>query len=99
MKLPIPITPLANGSANTNRSQLPNTRRRDAEKLTGISLTESYAMNPPSSVSGLYLCHPEAKYFNVGLIDRDQIEDYARRMGRSVEETERWLSSHLAYDA
>jgi 5-methyltetrahydrofolate--homocysteine methyltransferase len=61
----------------------------------GITLTESFAMMPPASVSGLYFSHPEAKYFNVGRIGRDQLEDYARRKGMSVQETERWLTPNL----
>ena len=66
---------------------------------TGISLTESYAMSPAASVSGLYLAHPRARYFMVGRIGADQVEDYARRKGLSVEEVERWLAPNLAYDA
>jgi len=69
----------------------------DVEKKTGITLTESYAMNPPSSVSGLYFAHPESRYFSVGRIDRDQVEDYAKRKGTSIEEVEKWLSPNLAY--
>jgi 5-methyltetrahydrofolate--homocysteine methyltransferase len=61
----------------------------------GLSLTESYAMLPPASVSGLYLSHPQAKYFNIGRIGRDQLEDYARRKGLSVEEAARWLGPIL----
>ena len=57
----------------------------------GITLTESFAMWPASSVSGLYLAHPEARYFNVGKIGRDQVEDYARRMGETVAEVERYM--------
>lgn len=68
------------------------------EDLTGITLTEHLAMSPASSVSGLYLAHPEAQYFNVGNISRDQVEDYALRKGMSVEEVEKWLSPILAYD-
>jgi 5-methyltetrahydrofolate--homocysteine methyltransferase len=64
----------------------------------GIVLTESAAMMPAASVSGLYFSHPEAKYFNVGRIGRDQIESYARRKGMSVEEAERWLGPYLAYE-
>ena len=64
----------------------------------GITLTESAAMLPAASVSGLYFSHPQAKYFNVGRIDRDQLESYAKRKGVSVEETERWLASNLSYD-
>jgi 5-methyltetrahydrofolate--homocysteine methyltransferase len=64
----------------------------------GLSLTESAAMLPAASVSGLYFSHPEAKYFNVGRIGRDQVESYAARKGMPIEEVERWLSSNLAYD-
>jgi 5-methyltetrahydrofolate--homocysteine methyltransferase len=64
----------------------------------GIELTESYAMAPAASVSGLYFAHPEAKYFTVGRVGRDQVEDYARRKGISVAEAERWLTPNLAYD-
>jgi 5-methyltetrahydrofolate--homocysteine methyltransferase len=68
-----------------------------AEKNAGISLTESFAMVPASSVSGLYFANREAKYFAVGKIERDQIEDYARRKGMEVREVERWLSPNLNY--
>ena len=64
----------------------------------GITLTESFAMQPAASVSGLYFSHPESRYFNVGRIGRDQVEDYARRRGMSVPEAERWLRPSLAYD-
>jgi 5-methyltetrahydrofolate--homocysteine methyltransferase len=64
----------------------------------GITLTENGAMLPAASVSGLYFSHPAAKYFNVGRIDRDQLESYAKRKGVAVEEVERWLASNLAYD-
>jgi 5-methyltetrahydrofolate--homocysteine methyltransferase len=70
----------------------------DARAHTGIDLTESMAMTPPSSVSGLYFAHPEAEYFGVGRIDRDQVEDYARRKGWDVGTAERWLAPILAYD-
>ncbi len=69
----------------------------DAESNTSISLTESFAMNPPSSVSGLYFCHPEARYFNVGKIGKDQIEDYAARKGIEVSIAEKWLQTNLDY--
>jgi 5-methyltetrahydrofolate--homocysteine methyltransferase len=69
----------------------------DARRL-GIELTEHAAMTPAASVSGLYFSHPNAKYFNVGRIDRDQLEDYARRKGEALEVTERWLASQLAYE-
>jgi 5-methyltetrahydrofolate--homocysteine methyltransferase len=65
----------------------------DAEARTGIQLTESGAMWPGSSVSGLYFGHPASKYFGVGPIGRDQLEDYARRKGWTVQEAERWLGS------
>lgn len=69
----------------------------DAEKHTGITLTESYAMNPPSSVSGFYFAHPDSRYFNIGKILKDQVEDYAKRKGQPVEEIEKWLQPNLGY--
>jgi 5-methyltetrahydrofolate--homocysteine methyltransferase len=70
----------------------------DAEKNTGIKLTESFAMWPGSSVSGLYFAHPESKYFAVGKLGKDQIEDLAKRKGKSVSEMERWLGPWLNYN-
>ena len=70
----------------------------DAERAAGIRLTESFAMHPTAAVSGWYLAHPDAHYFAVGKIDRDQVEDYARRQGMSVPEAERWLSPNLGYE-
>ena len=70
----------------------------DVERRTGIRLTESLAMYPGSSVSGLYFAHPDAKYFGVGKIERDQVEDYAARKGMSLAETEKWLQPVLNYD-
>jgi len=70
----------------------------DVEARTGIRLTESFAMTPASSVSGWYLSHPAARYFNVGKIGRDQVEDYARRKGMSLAIAERWLAPTLAYE-
>jgi 5-methyltetrahydrofolate--homocysteine methyltransferase len=64
----------------------------------GIELTESYAMRPAASVSGLYLAHPDARYFTVGRIDRDQVADYAARTGLSQAEAERWLAPNLGYE-
>ena len=64
----------------------------------GLSLTDSGAMLPAASVSGLYFSHPNAKYFNVGRIGRDQLESYAKRKAMSIEEAERWLGPYLAYD-
>jgi len=69
----------------------------DATKATGMELTESFAMNPPSSVSGLYFAHPEAHYFGVGRIEKDQVEDYARRKGWDLKTAERWLAPILNY--
>jgi 5-methyltetrahydrofolate--homocysteine methyltransferase len=63
----------------------------------GIELTESCAMTPAASVSGLYFSHPEARYFTIGRLGRDQIEDYAARMGLSVDDAEKWLASNLGY--
>ena len=60
-------------------------------------LTESFAMHPGASVSGLYFAHPEAKYFAVGKIERDQVRDYAARKGLDVQTVEKWLSPNLAY--
>jgi 5-methyltetrahydrofolate--homocysteine methyltransferase len=73
-------------------------RLLDAEHQTGIRLTESYAMHPAASVCGLYLAHPQARYFAVDRITRDQVEDYARRKGMTIAEVERWLSPNLGYD-
>jgi len=73
-------------------------RLLDAEQATGLKLTESFAMWPAAAVSGLYFAHPEARYFGVGKIGRDQVEDYAARKGWSVEEAERWLAPILNYD-
>jgi 5-methyltetrahydrofolate--homocysteine methyltransferase len=67
----------------------------DVQKNIGVTLTESMAMTPPSSVSGWYFAHPESRYFNVGKIGRDQLEDYARRCDMKVTEMERWLSANL----
>ncbi len=69
-----------------------------AESNAGITLTESFAMMPAASVSGLYFSHPESRYFGVSRIERDQVEDYALRKGMSVESVERWLSPVLGYD-
>jgi 5-methyltetrahydrofolate--homocysteine methyltransferase len=70
----------------------------DAEKATGLKLTESYAMWPAAAVSGLYFSHPDSRYFGVGKIGRDQVLDYADRKGWSTEEAERWLGPILNYD-
>jgi 5-methyltetrahydrofolate--homocysteine methyltransferase len=68
------------------------------ERSTGIALTESCAMTPAAAVSGYYFWHPEARYFGVGRIGRDQVEDYARRKAMTVEDVERWLAPNLGYD-
>jgi 5-methyltetrahydrofolate--homocysteine methyltransferase len=70
----------------------------DADREVGIRLTESFAMHPAASVSGLYFAHPQSRYFAVDRITRDQVEDYARRKGMSVVEVERWLSPNLGYE-
>jgi 5-methyltetrahydrofolate--homocysteine methyltransferase len=69
----------------------------DVEAATGLQLTESMAMWPGAAVSGLYLSHPESRYFVLGRIGRDQVEDYARRKGWTLAEAERWLSPNLGY--
>ncbi|HTE96107.1 MAG TPA: vitamin B12 dependent-methionine synthase activation domain-containing protein, partial [Bradyrhizobium sp.] len=66
-----------------------------AEEATGIVLTESFAMHPGASVSGLYFSHPDSKYFGVGKIDDDQVRDYAARKDASVEYIEKWLGPNL----
>lgn len=69
-----------------------------AEKNADIHLTESYAMTPGASVSGLYFAHPQSRYFTVDRVTRDQVQDYAKRKGKSLREVERWLAPNLAYD-
>ena len=69
----------------------------DVEAEIGVKLTESYAMWPGSSVSGLYFAHPQSYYFGVAKVERDQVEDYARRKGMAIEEIERWLGPVLNY--
>ncbi len=69
----------------------------NAKQRIGVSLTESYAMWPGSSVSGLYFSHPEAYYFGVAKVERDQVEDYSKRKGMPVREVERWLGPVLNY--
>jgi hypothetical protein len=70
----------------------------DAENQIDIKLTESFAMYPASSVSGWYFSHPESKYFGLGKIAKDQVEEYAKRKGMSVEDVERWMAPNLNYD-
>jgi 5-methyltetrahydrofolate--homocysteine methyltransferase len=73
-------------------------RLLDGERRIGVKLTESFAMWPGASVCGLYFSHPDSHYFGVGKIERDQVEDYARRKGWSIEEAEKWLAPILNYD-
>ncbi|MFZ0478078.1 MAG: methionine synthase [Terriglobales bacterium] len=73
-------------------------RLLDVQANTGMLITESFAMWPGSSVSGLYFAHPESRYFSLGKIDRDQVADYSKRKGMSAAEVERWLGQNLNYD-
>jgi 5-methyltetrahydrofolate--homocysteine methyltransferase len=68
------------------------------EANTGMIITESFAMWPGSSVSGIYFAHPQSRYFSLGKIDRDQVADYHVRKGMSIQEVERWLGPNLNYD-
>jgi len=69
----------------------------DAEKATGIFLTENFAMYPTAAVSGFYFAHPQSRYFGLGKIEKDQVEEYAKRKNLTLEEVERWLSPNLSY--
>jgi 5-methyltetrahydrofolate--homocysteine methyltransferase len=71
----------------------------NATEHTGITMTESFAMYPASSVSGLYFSHPESKYFGLGNIKEDQVIDYSQRKGSTKENIEKWLKPNLNYDA
>ncbi len=70
----------------------------NVEENTGITLTESHAMYPTAAVSGWYFSHPSSRYFGLGKINRDQVQDYAKRKGMSIDEVQRWLSPNLGYD-
>ena len=70
-----------------------------AEETIGVSLTESCAMSPAASVSGYYFAHPEARYFGMGRLGRDQVADYAQRKGWSLTTAEKWLAPSLGYDS
>ncbi len=70
----------------------------DAEQRIGLKLTETFAMHPASAVCGLYFSHPRSQYFVVGRLGREQVADYARRKGVSLQQAERWLASNLDYD-
>ena len=91
------IRPAFGYPACPDHSEKPALFRLLDAPAAGIQLTESFAMTPAASVSGLYFSHPEAKYFNVGRLGRDQVEDYAARKGVSVEQAERWLGPNLGY--
>ena len=93
------IRPAPGYPANPDHTEKPTLfALLDAENETGMSLTESMAMRPAASVSGLYFAHPAAKYFGVGRIGRDQVLDYAKRKGWDVETAERWLAPNLGYE-
>ncbi|VAW47523.1 5-methyltetrahydrofolate--homocysteine methyltransferase, partial [hydrothermal vent metagenome] len=68
------------------------------DEAIGLDITESFAMTPTAAVSGTYFAHPNARYFGVGSIGRDQAEDYAERKNWSIEEAEKWLAPNLGYD-
>ncbi|QDR36054.1 methionine synthase, partial [Pseudomonas aeruginosa] len=70
----------------------------DPQGLSGVSLTEHYAMFPAAAVSGWYFAHPQAQYFAVGKIDKDQVERYSQRKGQEASVSERWLAPNLGYD-
>jgi 5-methyltetrahydrofolate--homocysteine methyltransferase len=73
-------------------------RLLDVQTNTGMQITEAYAMWPGSSVSGIYFAHPQSRYFSLGRIDRDQVQDYQRRKHLNLAEVERWLGPNLGYD-
>jgi 5-methyltetrahydrofolate--homocysteine methyltransferase len=70
----------------------------DVDRNAGIHLTEHFAMTPTAAVSGWYFSHPEARYFGVGRLDRDQVADYARRKGWTLADAEKWLAPNLGYE-
>ena len=76
----------------------PNHRALDAEKNVGVHLTESFAMQPASAVSGFYFSHPQSQYFGVGKIEKDQVAGLATRKGMDMATMERWLAPVLNYD-
>jgi 5-methyltetrahydrofolate--homocysteine methyltransferase len=91
------IRPAFGYPACPDHSEKPTLFRLLQAEQVGVTLTESFAMLPASSVSGIYLSHPQSKYFNVGRVGRDQVEDYAARKGVSIEQAERWLGPTLGY--
>jgi 5-methyltetrahydrofolate--homocysteine methyltransferase len=92
------IRPAPGYPAQPDHSEKGTLFRLLAPERIGLELTESYAMTPGAAVCGLYFSHPQSAYFGVGKIERDQVEDYARRKGWSLQEAERWLSPILNYD-
>ena len=70
----------------------------DVDRNAGLHLTESFAMTPTAAVSGWYFSHPEARYFGIGRLDRDQVADYAQRKGWTIAEAEKWLAPNLGYE-
>ena len=101
-----PLQPTPSGFVASPRLWVPRLSRHTERELfellgapeVGITLTSHFAMSPAASVSGLYLPHPDARYFTLGRIDRDQVRDYARRKGMGIREVERWLAPNLAYE-
>jgi 5-methyltetrahydrofolate--homocysteine methyltransferase len=91
------IRPAPGYPAQPDHTEKPEIFKLLEAKKIGLELTESFAMLPASSVSGLYFAHPESKYFAVGRIGQDQVEDYAKRKNMSISEVERWLGPNLAY--
>jgi 5-methyltetrahydrofolate--homocysteine methyltransferase len=91
------IRPAPGYPAQPDHSEKATLFRLLSAERTGAKLTETFAMSPPSTICGLYLAHPEAHYFGVAKVERDQVEDYARRKGVSVAEMERWLAPVLNY--
>jgi len=93
------IRPAAGYPASPDHTEKPTLfELLDVEKQTGITLTETFAMFPTAAVSGLYFAHPQAKYFGVGKIDKDQVQDYAKRKNMDLAIVERWLGPNLSYD-
>jgi 5-methyltetrahydrofolate--homocysteine methyltransferase len=92
------IRPAPGYPAQPDHSEKGTLFRLLAPERIGLALTESFAMLPGAAVCGLYFSHPQSAYFGVGKIERDQVEDYARRKGWSVQEAERWLAPILNYD-
>ena len=92
------IRPAFGYPACPDHSEKPKLFELLGAEAAGLALTETFAMTPAASVSGLYFAHPEARYFAVGRIGRDQVEDYAARKGISLDEAERWLRPNLGYE-